>query len=238
MFKFKKSVKIEYEPVVKLNSCNPFTVSKTLVPEWYKNEPLLVKETNKNILPLSHTIKGCTPFLDALTVGYTLVTLMDLGISQQLEGPVITWVVPPSTNFKVIETRPSDHLPKELIPKGFSKTNFVFWTNTTLRVPKGYAMLCTHPLNREDLPFRTLSAVIDGGFPMQNGKAPFFLREGFEGIIPKGTPFLQIIPFKLDVWKSELSSTLLQEAVENEQISRLYAKPRYKTKFWQKKMYS
>jgi len=193
--------------------------------------------TNKNVLPLTHTVKACTPFLEALTIGYTLVTLLDIGVVQQLDGPLITWK-DPEVGVKVVETRPPGSIPKELIPEGFSKTEFVWWTNLALKIPKGYAMLCTHPLNREDLPFKTLSGVVDGGFPMQNGKVPFFMRKGFEGIIPKGTPILQIIPFKVDSWKSKLSSTLLKEAIEDEQVRILYSKPRYKTVFWQKKQFS
>jgi hypothetical protein len=65
-------------------------------------------------------------------------------------------------------------------------------------------VLITSPLNRLDLPFRSLTAVIDADVfyhilpdPMQGGgNYPFYLNRGFEGIIPIGTPMCQYIPFK------------------------------------------
>jgi hypothetical protein len=35
------------------------------------------------------------------------------------------------------------------------------------------------------------------------GQLPFFIRKGFTGIIPCGTPLYQIIPFQRDSWQTE-----------------------------------
>jgi hypothetical protein len=235
---FKKQVNIEYEPVFKIKEFNPFIAIKSLVPDWYKKIPLLMNGSSKNVIPLKHTVKACTPFLDATTFGYSLVTISDIAVEQRLKGPYLSWTEPADTSLKVVTTRDPGAISKELIPNGFSEIEFVWLTNVAIKVPKGYGMLFTHPLNREDFPFRTLSAFIDGGFPMQPGKIPFFIRNNFEGIIPKGTPFVQILPFKVDKWNSRLSTTLLEESVKNEKVNHLYAQPRYKSFFWNKKQFN
>ena len=53
------------------------------------------------------------------------------------------------------------------------------------------------PINRFDLPFLSISGFIDCnyGFSLA-GNMPFFIKKGFEGVIPAGTPYMQIIPIK------------------------------------------
>ena len=41
---------------------------------------------------------------------------------------------------------------------------------------------------------------------------PFFIKEGFTGLIPYGTPIVQIIPFKRDDWKSKFSFSTVKQA--------------------------
>jgi hypothetical protein len=36
-----------------------------------------------------------------------------------------------------------------------------------------------------------------------SGNIPFFIKEGFSGVIPKGTPIAQVIPFKRESWTSK-----------------------------------
>ena len=107
------------------------------------------------------------------------------------------------------------------------------------KLPDGYSLLITHPHNRLDLPFTTLSGIIDAdkfhhvGF----GQYPFYIDHNFEGVIPLGTPMFQMIPFKRDEWKS-----ILKDYDPIEQKKRSYISLRefwnvYKNYFWQKKKY-
>jgi hypothetical protein len=73
------------------------------------------------------------------------------------------------------------------------------------------------------------------------GSMPFFLREGFSGVIPAGTPFAQIIPFKREDWTSEV---IIEEPHKlddkNMQNSNKYRVPDggvYKNKVWQPRKY-
>jgi hypothetical protein len=38
-----------------------------------------------------------------------------------------------------------------------------------------------------------------------HANSPFVIEENFEGIIPKGTPMFQVIPFKRENWEMEIS---------------------------------
>jgi hypothetical protein len=238
IFKPKKEQTFLYAPLNDIPGFNPLTPVKTTVPDWYRKHPQLYEGTNKNILPLKKTVKHCVPFLDALTTGYVLTTLVDISVAQ-IEGvPLLTWKAVALDSLSVVDVRDTGSVPTEFIPYGHSPIEFVWWTNIALKVPKGYAMLCTHPLNRYDLPFLTGNAVVAGNFPMQNGQFPFFVREGFEGIIPKGTPFMQIIPFKEEKWNSEKSGTLLQESIENNHLANSRVTSHYKDTFWTKKQFN
>jgi hypothetical protein len=50
---------------------------------------------------------------------------------------------------------------KNLVPTGFYPLEYTWDPNVSFSVPKGYSILITHPLNRNDLPFYTLSGIID-----------------------------------------------------------------------------
>jgi hypothetical protein len=65
-----------------------------------------------------------------------------------------------------------------------------------------------------------------------------WIREGFEGIIEKGTPLVQITPFKRDNWESEFSYMNENEYkyLEDRNFNS-YLKNHYVRKVWQKKKY-
>jgi hypothetical protein len=60
------------------------------------------------------------------------------------------------------------------------------------------------PMNRFDLPFLNTTGIVDSDKVHLLGSFPFFIVEGWEGTIPAGTPYLQILPFKRDNWDHEI----------------------------------
>ena len=74
----------------------------------------------------------------------------------------------------------------------------------SLKTPKGYSVLFCHPLNRFELPFQTFSGVVETDEYNQGTHFPFYIKKLNVGeiiIIKKGTPIVQIIPFKRENWK-------------------------------------
>jgi hypothetical protein len=174
----------------------------------------------------------CAPFLDALTFGYTIPLSADILVEENNGSPFLSWK---DSNFNMVTVRDWNSLGDFPIPNGFHRTHFTWVEPYSLRLPKGYSALITHPLNRFDLPFLTFSGVVDGGWAMFPGNLPFLLQKGFTGILEQGTPIAQIIPFKQDSWELTKTPGLHKDAETNFQKTKLVIKGIYKQLFWQKK---
>ena len=72
---------------------------------------------------------------------------------------------------------------------------------------------------------------------MARGNLPFFLKSGFEGIIPAGTPIYQILPYKREDWQSVKDSSIVEVAESNEFNAMRKAYGWYKDFKWHRKSY-
>lgn len=204
---------------------------KTSIPKWYKDTP--PKMPNGKTWD-SNTMKTCMPFLDSLTTGYVIPLPVDIVIERRENGSVMYgWADPEIT---VVRVREPDFMPLFPMPQEYDQAHTVWALPCALELPKGYSMLITHPLNRLDLPFTTLSGIVDD-FKMPPGSLPVLFKESFTGLIPAGTPIAQIIPFKRENWRIEESSSLLKEATIIGKKSRNALVGFYKHTYWNKKNY-
>jgi hypothetical protein len=87
------------------------------------------------------------------------------------------------------------------------------------------------------LPFTTLSGIHDTDGGLHEGKIPFYIKSDFEGIIPAGTPIMQLIPIKRDSWKMVEDVSLVEEGKRHEWISMGLSKSNYKKERWHRKEY-
>jgi hypothetical protein len=213
--------------------------AKAYIPNWYKNTPV---KSEKNMdfdeigIPQLN-IKHCMPFIDALTTGYTLETPYDVMIYEE-EGILkyTTASVVDSPNMNIIGHRSHANVTDF---DGFYETEMIWKTHWRAKTPKGYSVLITHPLSRIDLPFFTLSGVIDSDhfYHTPIGSIPFYIKAGFKGLIPAGTPMYQIIPFKREDWDSSLVPYSEDVKRQRNYQIRKYLWGGYKTLFRQKKTY-
>jgi len=202
--------------------------AKNFIPDWYKKQSYLIPPLDNPLDNLS--FKACVPFLDSLTSGYMMYTSQEIAVVQKDHGPIFHW----RTSPEPIMFREALHnLP---VPAGHSKKHFAWKVPFGFLLPKGYSALITQPLNRFDLPFTCVSGIVDEGVPW-TGKFSFFLKEGFEGIIPKETPFAQIIPFKTENWKSETLEDFSQQAKEISHKKQTYISGYYKKFIHNKKKF-
>ena len=212
---FRKKPVLQYESAID-SYPNIITPTRTHVPEWYKkipkwknNEVFNAEEQN-----FQHSLKQCIPFLDSLSSGYVITLPQDLYVKQINNCPYITWknldssMFPPSWRNSVSD--------ENLVPNGYYPTEYIWQPGVALTIPLGYSMLMTHPFNRFDLPFITLSAIVDGGLVMNSrGNVPFYIKKDFEGVIPKGTPIIQIIPFLQQPWSSKKTKGLVKKGMQD-----------------------
>lgn len=171
-----------------------------VLPEWYKSiQTRMPKE-----LPLgaNKTVQSCMSFLDSMSLGYILKTPAD--IHWKVPNPK-TGHAPPTfehnshATFDVIDTHP---------PQMVGTTEDGAYPGTgpivqilnkwLIKTPPGYSCLLTHPMNRPDPRFQHFSGVVetDRYFHETNGACLWTAEPGTEGIMEKGTPYLQVIPFE------------------------------------------
>ena len=223
------------------NFTEPPKPASSFIPEWYKSIPGLVGEEKKHGIHINNpgtsnsTIKGCSPFLDALVTGYIWSAPVDIEIRKEDNNYFFRW----RTEGVFVTEHTYDQHPG--VPPAFNGKDFIMkWAfNYIIETPKGYSTLFTHPLNRNDLPFKTFSGIVDTdeyNLPVQ---FPFQILKMEEDllIIEKGTPLCQIIPFKRENWKSEKEniSDLAKRINEFNFKSKIIKS--YKKNFWKKKRY-
>ena len=221
-------MKLEYENM-------PGTTKETIkpmievVPQWYKESQRWLNGVDNG----TPGVKQCVPFLDALTTGYYMALAQDLYVEQTPEGPSVRWAGMPAP----VNNRPPGQTGRMPAPSGYSLEHTIFQTQAAVKLPDGYSAIFTHPLNRYDLPFITLSGVVDGPFVVHGGNIPFHIKDGFEGVIPKGTPIIQIIPFKRENWESKLKKGVWAEGQSNVHSDDYKEGHWYRRRKWQKKSY-
>ena len=232
---FNKKTLLKYESDIE-EFPNIVTSSKNNIPNWYKKIP---KWDNDEIFTVgkgfNKTLKQCVPFLESLTVGYMVVLANDIYVKDNNGVPFLAW----NENIKYPPKWRNDVADINLVPKGHYPLEYTWQIGTSISVPLGYSMLITHPLNRHDLPFTTLSAVVDGGLAMNpRGSVPFYIKQGFEGIIKQGTPILQIIPFRQEVWLLKKIKGLVKMSFQQNNKSLNLINGWYKKTFWTQKHYN
>lgn len=211
--------------------------AKEYIPKWYSKSERYAGGEPKYYSSLStnKSVKVCVPFLDALISGYMFELSIDVIIKQELDGPSFASPLEP----KPIDVRNPAQNPLIPIPLGCSPEHFIWKIPHCFKTPPGYSLLITHPLNRSDLPFVTLSGIVDADDTIGRGNFPFFLKEGFEGIIPAGTPIAQIIPFKREDWEAVRDDSINYEGERrNFMAARTIKDGYYRLNSWHKKEYN
>jgi hypothetical protein len=64
-----------------------------------------------------------------------------------------------------------------------------------------------------------------------------FMKKNWSGVIPAGTPVIQIIPFKRDDWDSNIDKTMIGEYWKKIIARDKKLKNYYKTNHWKSKQY-
>ncbi len=219
--------------------------SKKYIPEWYKKMSGSYKEKNGFLVPGP---KSCMPFLDSFTSGYIMELATDVAIQYHGKDPETkrdvvsyTWAGG-GTNLaeRPLTTRQEETQSPFALPKfeGYYDTEFQWYTMWDTKTPPGYSTVYHHPNNRFDLPFHTFTGIIDTDTWNGDGPIPFLLKEGFEGIIPAGTPIIQFTFIKRENWNSEaLEFDQKTRRKEKHMVKRHFLNG-YKQEHWNKKEFN
>jgi hypothetical protein len=220
----------------------PGPILKT-IPEWYRKADRFAKKLDGEFwqgpdggkIP---TWKACPAIFDIMGTGYTLKTPCDIEFT--LKDANTMSVTIQDKRYKDFCT-PRGEMPQFEHPQGYYKNHFAWFPDWAVETPKGYSVLYSQPFNRFELPFLTTSGIIDNDKVNLPGSMPFFLVKGFEGIIPAGTPFAQLLPFKREDWQSELKIEngiiMHKKNMDNSSKYRVPDGGIYKNEVWEPRRY-
>jgi len=214
------------------------------IPAWFREADRFAKNPlsgeywigpDKGKIP---TWKACPALFDIMGTGYTLVTPCDLEFFINSKG---------SIDVKVLDDKYKDFcssrppMAQFEHPNGFYQDHFAWFPEWAVKAPEGYSVLYSSPFNRYDLPFMTVSGIIDNDKVNLPGTMPFFIREGWTGFLPAGTPYAQMLPFKREDWSSEYifddQKTMIKNNMENSKKYRVPDGGVYKNEVWSKRKY-
>ena len=185
------------------------------------------------------TWKACPAVFDVMGSGYAYKTPCDIEFAEDAAGNIQGRVLDARYRDFMIDRMPMSHFPH---PQGYHAKHFAWWPDWCVELPEGYSALYTHPLNRFELPFMTTSGIVDNDKVRLPGAMPFFFLKGVAGILPAGTPYAQIIPFKREHWESEVDVSLRQPEMSAKNLanSARFRKPDggvYLKEVWERRRY-
>lgn len=223
---------------------------KLNIPEWYKN----LKHSLDN-----KTIKGCMPFLDSITSGYLLKMPQDLYIRHNIDNEndrgdkfkdsLQTFGLNSESQILFakginLNSGIDSHQIKQLEGSPFIDKNknlpfYKILNPWKIKTPKGYSCLFVSPLNNPDDRFSIISGIVDTDVFPSEINFPIVINGDkypvLETVIKKGTPYVQIIPFKRDSWKMEIKSRNQKEIQKYRLLYNLNVINLYREKYWNKK---
>jgi hypothetical protein len=143
------------------------------------------------------TFKKCTPLLDGMSAGYIIPLWADVMVEYNNDESYIFW----KTKEDVFELHGigSRKIPA---PIGYEQKVYKYHNCWIPQTPKGYSCLIVSPLGYSDLPFKAVPAIVDTDKSTLELVFPMWVKKDFEGVVEKGTPMIQVIPFKRDDWDS------------------------------------
>jgi hypothetical protein len=233
------ALKEDYPTPIKLN-----------IPEWYKK----LEHTY-----LNKTIKGCMPFLDTLTSGYLLKIPQDFNLKHNIDNKnekgeefkdsFQTFALHDQSQIlhaKNVNLNSGfdTHSIKQVEGSPFIEKNknlpfYKILNPWKIKTPQGYSCLFVPPLNNSDDRFSIIPGIVDTDTFPNEVNFPIIVNGDkypvLETLIKKGTPYVQIIPFKRDSWKMIIKPRKQKEIQNSRLFYGLKVLNIYKDKYWNKK---
>lgn len=231
--KLKKFEIIEFTDVLGYQKSSAPQPAKNYIPEWYKKTGHSVPPASKLLTLQERTVKKCVPVLDALTAGYIIPTPCDLYVYQEDGEAKYQTAMKDVVSFQSFAQA-------HLHPNGTGTAYPKWMNNWGIRTPKGWSILIVPPMHNPNPWFEALPGLVDTDNYNEPINLPFVLKNPkFEGMIPKGTPLVQIIPIKRTEWKMKFGDDAAREKAveENKEINSMFY-DRYKKFFWVRKKWN
>lgn len=203
-------------------------------PKWYKKMPY-----DNGVL--ANTVKRCVPFKDAMNMGYILPLWIDLEIQNDgrkltfnYNGDILTHPIFKNHDHRQIEGCPIGSTP-------YGKQPMIFMNPWVITTPPGWSCMFIQPINHFDGRLHIITGVVDTDKYKSKINFPFiWMDKEFNGLIPQGTPLVQVIPFKRTEWSHEVGELSKEDntidKIITKKISSVF-KNAYRLNWWTPKRY-
>lgn len=220
---------------------------KLNIPDWYKK----LEHKIGNL-----TIKGCMPFLDTLTSGYILKMPVDFYVKHNFiedeqrvtkneNAPnFLTQDYKETINLNFLGDKEIHHVKQvgdkcPLAQKNKQLPFYKILNPWIIKTPPGYSCLFLPPMNNTDDRFSIIPGIVDTDTFYNEINFPIILNGDkyplLETTIKKGTPYVQVIPFKRDSWKMKIKERDPSTQKRNRFVQNFHIINNYKNIFWNKK---
>ncbi len=167
-------------------------LAKTALPKWLR---AMAPRADSPVHSRSiRTLKQCPPFVDAMSHGFVIPLPCDVAVEAGRFS--WDWHLPPLSLTSHPRAPLSFHVPEQLAgsPLAHGRQSALkfnsFWT---IELEPGFSLMAVHPVNREDLPFRLLTGLVDADRFNEVGInfPAVWIDPDFCGVLPRGTPIAQ-----------------------------------------------
>jgi hypothetical protein len=189
--------------------------ARAALPDWLRAmSPRVSSAVHQRSI---RTVKQCPPFVDAMSHGFMMLLPCDITVDAGRFS--WDWPLPPLTLPNHPRAPLSFHVAEQLQGSPLARGSHVavkfnsFWT---IELEAGWSLMVMHPINRDELPFRLVTGLVDAdrfndvgiNFPA------VWTQPGFSGTLPRGMPIAQCHAVPRE------ASTLVCEPMSDERLQR------------------
>ena len=189
--------------------------AQAALPDWLRQmAPRVASPLHQRSI---RSVKQCPPFVDAMAHGFLVLLPCDVVV----QDGVFSWDLPlPALALRHQPRSPlSFHVVEQVagspLAQG-SQSVLKFNSFWTIELDPGWSLMVVHPVNRDDLPFRLITGLVDADHFNEVGiNFPALWTEpGFNGVLPRGTPVAQCYPVPRE------APSLVCEAMDSARLQR------------------
>ena len=232
---------IEFKTDVKgLEEIAPVKPSNFFLPKWFKGmsdsieQPALHEKGKPNYFGkkgdiakkhTSGTVKRCPAIVDLITEGFIIPMWCDFLVQRDME--TLEWDnrnFPYGIEFHSKEQIKGWDLKKTDFPEGVKFANP--WR---IKTPPGYSVMFMTPTYQFEKRFTVLPGIVETD-SYHHINFPSIWHTTKDTIIERGTPFIQVIPFKRDSWNLSVDQMSDQD-LANEEIEKVRLSTKFKNSY-------